>query len=887
MKFIVESEQFNEELKSWAQDSSILTASFFFLRQGAPEQRSLNGALRTLLHQLVAARPEWMAFLPNECYRFASWSDKVLRSSLKAVIEHGLESVKVCFVLDGLDEMEDDADARDSLMSILHGLCQNSHTKILLSSRPDPYFRETLSSYKYVRLQDLTHADIQQYTQRKLSHNEQWTKLCHSDPRYAQLLVDEITARADGVFLWVYLAVSDILRGLQGRDDLDMLQDRLSNLHPTLHGLFSQLLKRIDRVHRTSSANILKLVIRRSQMQWLDSGRFSLMHLALALDERCRSGIQHMLSSGEFLFTNAQEVVDSLSNLEISFTVRSAGLLELIDRSQGSVESDHVRRNNKEDCVPSSDLSMVFRRLYHYYINVKVQLVHRSALDFLSCDDEAVHLMGCATLDGTSVDERIVDTAKVAAELALMIMHEVQQYIPSQSSILISKQIFRDVDEAFNREWALLMCTLKLSEADDTPEYAHNKLDTAYMAFNSMLYHYRVKLTNSRVFQLSWQRSLLHVAFTYSPECAFMAQTINERFISWACEQLRAEFLPECLSFLFTIVMERLLSNNPDQGWPCIPLIGRLVQAGLPVNANFLVRRLVRDEHWKDLVPHWPSIWELYLLWLHHLTLFNSFKPHKLAGPHQSDILDVTATFVENNADANAGVFVKQMIVDTQNSKSMVSFTIEMSARTLLEIICCLAGVTDHSLLAKLQAQGGNHKLSITSISAEAPHPSHDKRGYNFLQIPTRFEQIDLGQAYKAWLIANHGSFLSNMLKETSSALDAKVWEIWMSNIGCVERFDGSDLLECPSPGHRLTSTDTDTILFFPLNLPLKDGVEHPFMPGRHCLPSRSLTVAESEAHVRIRSGAFADRNDHEARGGTAKRLKSSLEVNPQDNPGE
>jgi hypothetical protein len=83
--------------------------------------------------------------------------------------------------------------------------------------------------------------------------NSKFRKLAIEELEQAHVLVLEIAAKADGVFLWVKLVVASLLAGLRNRDDLSILQQRLRALPMDLEQLYEHMLKvRIDSVYKVS-----------------------------------------------------------------------------------------------------------------------------------------------------------------------------------------------------------------------------------------------------------------------------------------------------------------------------------------------------------------------------------------------------------------------------------------------------------------------------------------------------------------------------------------------------------------------------------------------------------------------------------------------------------
>lgn len=113
MKFIFTHPEFDRNLRCWAGDRQLIRAKFFIINR-APSalQKSGEGLLRTLLIQLLKASPAFM-WIINEYTVVESWSWRTLRKAFRACLEHKPPGIKICFVIDGLDEYNIPAHSSD------------------------------------------------------------------------------------------------------------------------------------------------------------------------------------------------------------------------------------------------------------------------------------------------------------------------------------------------------------------------------------------------------------------------------------------------------------------------------------------------------------------------------------------------------------------------------------------------------------------------------------------------------------------------------------------------------------------------------------------------------------------------------------------------------
>jgi len=167
-----------------------------------------------------------------------------------------------CLFIDGLDEIHP-SDGQTTLLGILADLRTVPHLKVCVSSRPEPTLTKHLSSSPSFRIQDLTHADIRKFASQSLRNALRGYQLTYTMEQYSDLVL-EICRMADGVFLWVVLALKSILDGLDRLDQFDELNRRLSVVPTDIKDLYKSIWDRAatDKdVYREDVATCLRLVL--------------------------------------------------------------------------------------------------------------------------------------------------------------------------------------------------------------------------------------------------------------------------------------------------------------------------------------------------------------------------------------------------------------------------------------------------------------------------------------------------------------------------------------------------------------------------------------------------------------------------------------------------
>jgi hypothetical protein len=163
-------------------------------------------------------------------------------------------------------------------------------------------------------------------------------------PQEAKHLIDEVTGKASGVFLWVRLVVLSLLEGLRDGDTITDLQDRLYLLPSDLEDLFSKILDRLNPSYFEQSSKLFQLV--RASEQPL-----SLLSLAFAEDD---------------------------------FDKAMAAEVEPIQSAQAEYRAERMRRRLNSRC--KGLLEAPIRRDESITVT-KVQYLHRTVKDFLNRPD--------------------------------------------------------------------------------------------------------------------------------------------------------------------------------------------------------------------------------------------------------------------------------------------------------------------------------------------------------------------------------------------------------------------------------------------------------------------------------------------------------------------
>lgn len=265
MNYIANEKCTREMLESWAGDTRLIIARYFFWNAGAPMQKSQQGLLQSLLREIFGQCPELVPVVcPSRWKRYqdigATWNHRELSEAFRKLGQEQSLNLKFCFFVDGVDEY--DGEVYTHVIDVLKNLNASASIKICLSSRPWNIFIAAFGADTdhSLLLEDHNGDDIQRYVKNRFEMDEQFAILQSRDTRSSNL-VDQIVRNAQGVFLWVRIVVSNLLRGLSNDDNLADLQKRLESFPTTLTAYFQHMFDSIDEFYREETSEILLMCL--------------------------------------------------------------------------------------------------------------------------------------------------------------------------------------------------------------------------------------------------------------------------------------------------------------------------------------------------------------------------------------------------------------------------------------------------------------------------------------------------------------------------------------------------------------------------------------------------------------------------------------------------
>ncbi|KAJ3579710.1 hypothetical protein NPX13_g859 [Xylaria arbuscula] len=287
LKYVAQQQKTEEQLRKWAHPKPVVIATHYFWSGGSEMQRSQEGLLRSFLHNIFCQAPSIIAQVCDfgdssslQELQTRPWSIDELQACLDAILDTDDLPFAICLFVDGLDESSDD---HFEVCEALKRLCRPHAIKLCVSSRPwnvfELHFGKDPSSHLSVH--ELTRADIKAYSESRLHGHPGWKTLA-AQTCDADRLINIITEKALGVFLWVFLVTNQLREGITEGDSIEDLHARLESFPADLEPFFKHMLDSVDEFYHKKMAELLLMMLAAAQNSTLSE-----MHpILLVMQER-------------------------------------------------------------------------------------------------------------------------------------------------------------------------------------------------------------------------------------------------------------------------------------------------------------------------------------------------------------------------------------------------------------------------------------------------------------------------------------------------------------------------------------------------------------------------------------------------------------------------
>jgi Cdc6-like AAA superfamily ATPase len=170
MKFITDSAALDRHLQSWSEGRPVYKIRYYAWKPGQELDKSKDGLMRTLMHQMITADPEltphlfprrWTLFhMTRNLKRDFSPSCTTweLEESMSRLFDHAEgSSCKIILMIDGLDEFDV---APADICAMIKRIASHACIKVCVASRPWPQFSDTFANSPRLQMHLLTRRDI-------------------------------------------------------------------------------------------------------------------------------------------------------------------------------------------------------------------------------------------------------------------------------------------------------------------------------------------------------------------------------------------------------------------------------------------------------------------------------------------------------------------------------------------------------------------------------------------------------------------------------------------------------------------------------------------------------------------------------------------------------
>ncbi|ETS80322.1 hypothetical protein PFICI_07851 [Pestalotiopsis fici W106-1] len=412
VKFIINHPDTQTFLKVW--QPSPLIVSHFLWRPGTELQRSIKGLLCSLVQQLLENSTTVLDSILQCVPRVnmkdtdTDWSAEELRLLCLRVLS--TYDRPICLFLDGLDEV-DSRDGVVRLLNLVDEVAESANIKICLSSRPEPLLQRRLSIYPSLRLQDLNMGDLELYARDRVILPDGYVA-----DRGRDDLIHSLVNKAEGVFLWLVLAVSSINRGAEYGDTIDLVDERIRQLPGDLIELYKDMWNRACKddplQYRQTAALYFKLLlIHREEDSAFERSFFGwdLFTFTLASTSTADEILQHGNRAPDLI--SEATILQRCQEVERKIGIYCFGLIEL------GPGQDYL---GDEDTTVVGHYGDAFDKLLPLTGGKRVlRFMHRTAHDFLLDTADGRAILEFDTSSKISLEIRIVQAYLAGSQLFL------------------------------------------------------------------------------------------------------------------------------------------------------------------------------------------------------------------------------------------------------------------------------------------------------------------------------------------------------------------------------------------------------------------------------------------------------------------------------------
>lgn len=245
-------------------------AAFFFHDRGSEMQKTLVGMLQEILRSILCQVPALITYVMpafNNLFQTKrktkpQWDLENLQSALVCIFKQRQVRVRILFLLDALDEHSGDKERLALLLENLVEIADNDFVglKMCLASRSWNVFEEHFGNCPGFAIHEHTKLDISTYVTSRLRPSTQ-TFESLAEERSLNALIELLTDKALGVFIWVRLVVDQLVKGIRDGTPFAALEIRARDMPQELKDLYADTLRRIEPEYTTEAYIMLQTAL--------------------------------------------------------------------------------------------------------------------------------------------------------------------------------------------------------------------------------------------------------------------------------------------------------------------------------------------------------------------------------------------------------------------------------------------------------------------------------------------------------------------------------------------------------------------------------------------------------------------------------------------------
>lgn len=260
VKYILHNPLLKKHLETWADGRPIQVTSFYAWNAGSGLQKSLQGLMRTFFHQCLES---YLKIIPRVCPRRwallctlrhcetqPSWKDWEVKESFDLLLEEITKKKRLAIFIDGLDEFEV---VPKRMLDFVQELSTRPGIKVCVASRPWSEFNDALDSSPMICMQDVTVNDMLLFVNGNVGSNRAFMDMKKTFPAEAELLVQEVVEKANGVFIWVSVVAKLLQNALNEGEGLTRLRSIVESLPEDIGKIYDRIWDSIVD-HKSASA---------------------------------------------------------------------------------------------------------------------------------------------------------------------------------------------------------------------------------------------------------------------------------------------------------------------------------------------------------------------------------------------------------------------------------------------------------------------------------------------------------------------------------------------------------------------------------------------------------------------------------------------------------